>query len=146
MELKPKVEQTVENETTQSPKGLSPFDFSKNIKNGKEFIFKPNEDEKAYASYIINRDLSLEPDTVLQADEMNRNHQIPKLAQYAFLFNTITKKPRYTKWLKKTKNEDLLVVKTYYGYNNQKAEQALMILTKEQISELESRLDRGGKQ
>ena len=47
--------------------------------------------------------------------------------------------------LKKDKINDLDAVKSYYGYSNEKAQQALKILTKEQISFIKEKLDVGGK-
>ncbi len=48
-------------------------------------------------------------------------------------------------WLRKDKVQDLEWVKQYYGYSNEKASQALKILTKEQINYIKQRLDIGGR-
>ena len=40
---------------------------------------------------------------------------------------------------------DLEVVKQYYGYSNEKARQALSILTPDQITFITNKLNRGGK-
>lgn len=146
MNLKPKVEQVPEQEENQTPKGVGPFDYTKNIENSTEWIMNSPEDEKGYVPFIINRSLSMGTDTLFQADEMNRAHHIPKAAQYAFLMNTIEKKKRFNKWLKREKQENIEIVKEFYGYGDRKAEQALSILTKDQIEELKAKLNKGGKQ
>jgi len=39
----------------------------------------------------------------------------------------------------------LEIVKSYYGYSNEKATQALKILSKEQLDYIKQRLETGGK-
>ena len=107
-----------------------------------------NEDpslEKEYAPYIINRCLSGHIDCVMYANEMNMHHQLDKDMQYSFYLNTLRKRKRFSPWLRKDKVTDLECVKQYYGYSNEKASQALKILTNEQINFIKQRLDTGGK-
>ena len=101
--------------------------------------------EKEYAPYIINRCLSGQVDTVLFANEMNLNHHLDKDMQYSFYLNSIRKRKRFSPWIHKDKVKDLECVKQYYGYSNEKASQALKILTQEQLTFIKQRLDIGGK-
>ena len=78
-------------------------------------------------------------------NEMNKHHQLDKDMQYSFYLNSLRKKKRFSPWLRKDKVTDLESVKKYYGYSNEKASQALKILTKEQINFIKQRLDIGGK-
>jgi len=106
-----------------------------------------NEDplsEKEYAPYIINRCLSGHIDCVMYANEMNKYNFLPKKLQYDFFINIIRKKKRFSPWLKQEKNKDLELVKSYYGYSNEKAKQALRILTKTQLDFIKSKLETGG--
>jgi hypothetical protein len=106
-----------------------------------------NEDpssEKEYAPYIINRCLSGHIDCVMYANEMNKYNFLPKKLQYDFFINIIRKKKRFSPWLKQEKNKDLEVVKSYYGYSNEKAKQALRILSKTQLDFIKSKLETGG--
>ena len=73
------------------------------------------------------------------------NNFLPKKLQYDFFINTLRTKKRYSPWLRKDEIKDLELVKRYYGYSNEKAKQALKILTKEQINFIKQRLDIGGK-
>jgi hypothetical protein len=100
---------------------------------------------KEYAPFIINKCLSGQIDTILFANEMNMNHQLDKDMQYSFYLNSLRKRKRFSPWLRKDKVTDLECVKQYYGYSNEKASQALKILTKEQINFIKKRLDIGGK-
>ena len=104
----------------------------------------PN-DIKEYAPYIINRCLSAHIDCVLFANEMNINHHLDKDMQYSFYLNSLRKRKRFSPWLRKDKITDLECIKQYYGYSNEKASQALKILTKEQLTFIKKRLDIGGK-
>lgn len=100
--------------------------------------------EKEYLPYIVNRCLSGSIDCVMLCNEMNMNHNLEKKLQYDFLINTVRPKKRFSPWLKKEKIKDIESVKSYYGYSNDKAEQALKILTKEQINFIRDKLDVGG--
>lgn len=101
---------------------------------------------KEYSPYIINKCLSSFIDCILFANEMNKNHFLSKKMQYDFFINIIRTKKRYSPWLKKEKVEDLEAVKNYYKYSNQKAKEALKILSDEQIKFIKSKLEIGGKQ
>ncbi len=102
--------------------------------------------EKKYPPYIINRCLSMFWDTLMPANEMNGLHFLPKKVQFHFLINSVRKKKRFGgKWLSQAKLKDLEYVKEYYGYGNEKAREALTILSKEQIEHIKSKLYKGGR-
>ena len=103
-----------------------------------------SENIKSYLPFIVNRCLSGELDCILFANEMNKYHFLDKDMQYSFYLNTLRKRKRFSPWLRKDKVKDLECVKQYYGYSNEKASQALKILTKEQIKFIKQRLDIGG--
>jgi hypothetical protein len=101
--------------------------------------------EKKYPAFVVNKCMSGHIDTIMFANEMNMNHGLPSKLQYDFLLNSVRKRKRFSPWLKKEKIQDLDAVKSYYGYSNEKAQQALKILTKEQITFIKQKLDVGGK-
>ena len=101
--------------------------------------------EKEYPPYIVNRCFSGHLDTIMFANEMNKYHFLDKDIQYEFYLNTLRKRKRFSPWLRKDKISDLEVVKNYYGYSNEKASQALKILSNEQLNFIKQRLDTGGK-
>ena len=103
-----------------------------------------SEDIKEYPAYIINKCLSGHIDSILFANEMNMSHHLDKDMQYSFYLNSLRKRKRFSPWLRKDKIKDLECVKQYYGYSNEKASQALKILTNEQINFIKKRLDIGG--
>ena len=101
--------------------------------------------KKEYSPYIINRCLSGHIDCVLFVNEMNMHHSLDKDMQYSFYINTLRKRKRFSPWLRKDKVKDLECIKSYYNYSNEKASQALKILSKEQIDYIKQRLETGGK-
>ena len=101
--------------------------------------------EKNYPPYVINKCLSRHLDTLAFANEMNRYPNLDKRLQYSFYLNTVRPKKRFSPWGKKEKVKDLEVVKQYYGYSNEKAKQALMILSPDQLNYIKEKLNRGGK-
>ena len=121
-----------------------PFDYINSITVNKKNIMETDEDEKSYIPYIVNRSLSMHVDTILYANEMNRQGFLDKKLQYDYLRTAIKAKKRYAKWLKKAKNEDVQAISSYYKYSNEKAKSVLGILTKEQIMEIKKELETGG--
>jgi len=101
--------------------------------------------EKEYSPYIINRIYSGHLDAIMFANEMNMYHFLPKKMQYDFLLNTLRTKKRFSPWLRKDTIKDLDLVKRYYGYSNEKAQQALKILTKDQLNFIKSKFETGGR-
>ena len=99
---------------------------------------------KDYTPYIDNRCLSGHFDTVLYANEMNLHNHLDKDMQYQFFLNSLRKRKRFSPWLRKDKVENLNIIKRYYGYSNEKALQALRLLTNEQLDYIKKRLETGG--
>ena len=124
---------------------MNPFEYCNAINYTKKNIMIDDITEKAYSSYMVNRQLSYFPDTVLAANEMNRNHHLDNRLQFDFFINIVRKKKRFSKWLKPQTASDVEVVKEYYGYSNEKARQALSLLTPEQINALEKKVTKGGR-
>ena len=78
-------------------------------------------------------------------NEINQLHHLDKKLQFDFLINSLRPRKRYTPWMKAKKLENLEYVKEYYGYNNEKARNALNILNDEQISSIKTKLNKGGR-
>ena len=102
--------------------------------------------EKDYSPYIVNRIYSGHLDSIMFSNEMNQYHFLPKKMQYDFFLNTLRPKKRFSPWLRKDKIKDLELVKRYYDYSNEKAKQALRILTNEQLNFIRSKFETGGRQ
>ena len=119
-------------------------DWLNSINFTKENLIEDPSTIKDYAPYVINRCLSGNIDSILFANEMNKYSFLDKDMQYSFYLNTLRKKKRFSPWLRKDKVTDLEIIKQYYGYSNEKASNALKILTPEQINFIKQRLETGG--
>jgi hypothetical protein len=123
---------------------MNPFEYLNSINYSKEDIMVDDIAEKAYNPFMTNRSLSYFQDTVFFANEMNRYHHLDKKLQFSFLINIIRKRKRFSKWIKSELDSDVDVVKEYYGYSNEKARQALTLLSPSQIEELRKKVSKGG--
>ena len=120
-------------------------DYLYSINQSKKNILDDDIDaEKKYPAYVVNRCLSSFMDTILLSNEMNRNSHLPKRLQYDFLINSVKPRKRFSPWARKDSIEYLDIVKEYYGYNDDKALQALRILTKDQLDKIAYLLRKGG--
>ena len=124
---------------------MSPFDYIKEINYGKNNIMVDDIAEKKYNGFMVNRGLSYFRDTVLMANEMNKNHHLDSRLQFDFLINIVRKKKRFSKWNKPEIASDLETIKEYYGYSNEKARTALKLLSPDQVMEIRKKVYRGGK-
>ena len=117
------------------------------INHNKEPLMDTEDEawEKKYLPFVVNRCISPFLDTIMLVNEMNRLHHLDKKLQFDFLLNSIRTRKRFAPWLKANKIDDLEYVKEFYGYSNAKAKSALTILTSEQVKEIKTSLNKGGK-
>jgi hypothetical protein len=100
--------------------------------------------EKEYTPFVVNRCLSYFIDTVLYVNEMNRLPHTDKKMQFDYLLTSIRKNKRYSKWLRRESEENLDLVKQFYGYSDSKAREILDIITEDDISWMKQMIDTGG--
>jgi hypothetical protein len=124
---------------------MSPFDYLNSINDTKQDLMVDDITEKQYNAFMVNRGLSYFPDTVAVANEMNRYAHLDKKLQYDFYINIVRKRKRFSKWNKPDLERDIEVVKEYYGYSNEKAKQALTLLSPEQITIIKKKVNKGGR-
>ena len=122
----------------------NPFDYANSINYTKQDIMD-HENESKYPAFMVNRSLSYFQDTVLLANEMNRNHHIDHRLQYDFLRGVIRKRKRFSKWAKKDQVANVEVIKEYYGYSDAKAESVADLISSDQIDMMKAKLSKGGK-
>jgi hypothetical protein len=125
---------------------MTPFDYVNQILQGKQQLIVDDLTEKEYVPFLTNRSLSYHKDCILFANEMNTRHHVDAKMQNDFLLNTVRSRKRpFTKWAKSEKSEDIECIKIIFGYSNSKAREALRLLSDEQIQELKTKTDIGGK-
>ena len=121
-------------------------DYLNAINHTKETLLDTEDEEweKKYPPFVVNKCVYPFQDTIMLVNEINQLPHVDKKLQFDFLINSIRSRKRYTPWLKAKKIEDLQYVKEYYGYSNEKAKQALDILSDEQIAPIKEKLNKGG--
>ncbi len=124
---------------------MNPFDFIKAINLSKKNVMVDDITEAEYMPFLVNRSLSYFQDTVLYANEMNKNGHIDNRLQFDFFINIIRKKNRFSKWLKPQEIQSIDIIKEYYGYSNEKAKSVLSLLNNNQIEDLKRRIYKGGR-
>jgi hypothetical protein len=140
-------------------KKLSPFDFVKNINSSnksddllkdckcyggnKELI--PDETDKQYNAFIINRAFANFQDTVFIANELNQLSHIPSKMQYTFYRNMVRPKNRFSKWPKKDKrDEKIKTIMDYYNYSEEKARSIEDLVSVDCINKIQNNMNKGG--
>lgn len=131
--------------TTKAP---SLFDFLKavNESGGDRNILDSEEAYKAYSPFMVSRGVAQSLNTVMLAQELNKCVVTDKNMHYAFLFHSIKKQRRYSKWSKKEeKSEDLELIKHVYQVNEDRAVSYLELLDDEQLKQIREYADKGGQ-
>ena len=123
---------------------MNPFEIVKAVTHTKENLMVDVHAEKGYTPYMVNRALSFFVDTVFQANEMNRNYHLDNKLQFDYLLNNIRPRKRWSQWLKPEKIDNIDIVKEYYEFSNEKAKNALEILSVDQLEHIKQILDIGG--
>ena len=119
----------------------SPFDFLNSINFSKEKL-----DINDYNPFMVNRGLSYFYDTVLLANEMNRNSFVDNDIQYQFLLSSVNKKKRFSKWHKRQKPAEVVkLICEFYQISEKTAEEYLSIMKDEQIQQIQQQFYVGGK-
>ena len=121
-------------------------DYLNSINFTKKDLMKSDDKDwvKKYPAFIINKILSGFQDTIMLVNEVNRNHFLDKDMQYWFLLNSIRSKKRFSPFLRASEVKNIVLVKEYYGYSNEKAKTVLDILTKDQLKLIKEKLYKGG--
>ena len=125
----------------------SPFTFLNAINDTKiDVLRKEDTDlrEKDYKPFLTNRSLSYHADTIFYANDMNERSNLDHQLQFDYLINSVRRRKRFAKWAKPVQSDDLDAVMEFYGVSEKKALPILDILSKSDIAELKTLLDKGG--
>ena len=120
-------------------------DIVHSILVSKKCVINDAIDREEYIPFIVNRALSYHMDCILYANEINKHHSIDKDMQYQYLLNTVRPlKRKFRPWQKNAPINDLVGVKKYFGYSTNKAKQALLILTEDDLETIRFKTSEGG--
>jgi len=121
-------------------------DFLNSINDNKKNLMTDNKSEKLYTPFIVNRCLSYFTDTILYANEMNRNPHVDNKLQYDYFLNSVRKRKRFSRWMKQESPDDLEFIKEHFNYSNKKAKEAIEVLGDAGIKSLKENYSRGGRE
>ena len=122
------------------------FDFLNDLNFDKKHLL--NSDPNAVQDmtpFIIKRGMSMNLDTVMVTNEMNKFGDCSKEMLYDFLFHIIPKKKRYGKWPKKSKSKDVDLLIMHYGVNRNRAEEYISLLSTNELDGIKQMYYTGGK-
>jgi hypothetical protein len=123
---------------------LTPFDFINSISyNKKNLLEEDPQNIKDYNPWMINKGFSYYHDTIEYANDMNMMYQLDKELQHDYFINIVRPRKRFSKWHKTKKDSDIQAVMKYYGYNVNKAKEALSILTSTQLEHIKQKVEEG---
>jgi hypothetical protein len=118
-------------------------DILNSINQTKENLFTSDPRiEKEYFPFVINKCFSYFPDTIFYANRMNQVSGLDKKMQYDYLLSSISKKKRFSKWIKPEENKDIEVIKEVYGYSDQRAREVLDLVS---VEDLKQFIQKGGQ-
>lgn len=125
---------------------MSPFDLVKDLLNTKANLMAQDPSaEKAYVPFIVNKALSYHYDCLSFSQEMNTRYHLDHRMQYDYFFHVIRKKYRpFQKWVKPEVHTTLTVIQEVFGYSPQRAQEAMVLLTPDQMLRLMQLVDKGG--
>ncbi|MEY3244918.1 MAG: Cyanophage [Bacteroidota bacterium] len=112
-------------------------DFLNSINQTKENLMDKDPGvERNYLPFVINKCFSYFPDTIFYANRMNGLSFLDKKMQYDYYIHAISKRKRFSKWIKPEENNDLELIKEVYGYSDQRAREVLDLIPLDKIKEL----------
>lgn len=128
----------------------NPFDYVTAVSHTKEDLMTGTANdvlmERGYTPFLVNNALSYHADTILHANLMNTRPFLENRPQFYFFLNSIRPRKRYAKWAKKDSNDDIIAVQKTYGYSYEKAKDALLLLSEEELKAIKKRLVTGVEQ
>jgi len=92
--------------------------------------------EKDYVPFVINKCFSYFADTIFYANRMNQLTCLDKKLQYDYYVYSITKRKRFSKWIKPEQHADLDTIKEVYGYSDARAREVIDLLPMDKLREL----------
>lgn len=111
---------------------MNVFDYVNAINAGKDLTLDRVESFTDYAPFVVNTAFSFHLDTILYANELNMNGQIPPRSQFHFYVKSV-RPQRRSGWIKKTPNEDVKKVMRVMNLSYVKALSALEVISPEQL-------------
>jgi hypothetical protein len=104
----------------------------------------PEQAEKLYTPFIVNRGFSNFEDTILHANEMNLRADLFNGAQFDYYRGALRKRKRFSKWNKPDVDKDLDAIQEVYSCNRTVAKMYKKALNSDQLARVREKLETGG--
>lgn len=117
------------------------FDILRSVSYDKSDLSQQEGFDEAYTPFMVNRFLSMAPDTIFLAEFMNKMSHLPARLQYHFYMGAIDKKRRFFKYAKGKEDvnkENLKLVMLYYDVNDVQGKEILKLLNDEQLQNIKN--------
>jgi len=127
-------------------KRVSLFDWLNDLNQDKKYLFNSNT-ETDFSTFMVNRGMSQNVDTIMIANELNKQYGVTREMAHDFYFYILPKKKRYGKWAKQNndRKEDIDLLIKHYSVNRSIATLYLSMLTQEELEQIKQMNDVGGK-
>lgn len=112
------------------------FSIVNNLSHDKVYEKMDEQKIREYNPFLVNRAFSHFADSVLQANFLNKHPFLPKQTQFDYLFYSLRKRKRFTKWPKKMKMDIIPFIMTYYNCSKKEAEMYESLLSSSDKKEL----------
>lgn len=118
-----------------------PFTYVKHINKKDEYDY----DLSGYNPFLTNRAFAGFIDTIHFAEQMNQHHRLAPDLQYDFYYYGIRKGSRFDPVPKREDPVGLDIVMAYFKYSRQKAMEVLGLLSHDDLLNMNSSMDKGGR-
>lgn len=117
---------------------LDLFKVLNDISIGKSMkLHEHMEFPKAFNAFMVNRYLSMLPDTTFYALFTNKYYEIPDKLKYLFLCSAIEPEKRFFKYIKgDPKPKEVKYIQNYFQVNETRAEEMLKLLKPEIVQNI----------
>lgn len=114
------------------------FDYVSSASFTKKDMSNEENFETEYVPFLVNKAFSMFPDSIFYAARVNCIPNVSKRMQYKYYLHSLRPRKRYSKWVKNSRSDDLVMIREHYQCSWDKAKDFMTILSDEQIEEIRS--------
>lgn len=119
------------------------FDFLNDVSQLKQNILT-EDNENELSTYMLNRFLSMNITTIMYSNEMNKLPSLPKRMVYDYYLYALKKQKRHFKYIKHKNQDEIDLIKEYYGYSEQLSKQIVKLFDEKDFIYMKNKLKKGG--
>lgn len=125
---------------------ISLFDWLTDLNQEKKYLLR-EDTATDFSSFMINRGMSQNVETIMYANEMNKHCQLSKEMVHDFYYYILSRKKRFSKWAKQSgdNKEELDLITKHYGVSRVRAMEYLKLLTPEDLQKIQESHEVGGR-